>query len=215
MENKTARDVVLKTRNDAILTIAYNINKIGFLPKVEDNFNFKADNKLRLIAHILRNGFKTGYYVDEKFIEENNLTLKEKSYPMIFEYLKETDEETGNKSYRYFKKYNIEQLNEIEKVKELLKDKEEIKRKRYNLRSSKLEEFFKENKLDLLNKILFIGILRIITGEDINLGYKYEKEERELIINMAQEKPEIIRKMFIETDIFVNRYLYENELKEE
>ncbi|WP_064611023.1 hypothetical protein [Streptobacillus moniliformis] len=215
MENKTARDVVLKTRNDAILTIAYNINKIGFLPKVEDNFNFKADNKLRLIAHILRNGFKTGYYVDEKFIEENNLTLKEKSYPMIFEYLKETDEETGNKSYRYFKKYNIEQLNEIEKVKELLKDKEEIKRKRYNLRSSKLEEFFKENKLDLLNKILFIGILRIITGKDINLGYKYEKEERELIINMAQEKPEIIRKMFIETDIFVNRYLYENELKEE
>ncbi|QXW66312.1 hypothetical protein KX935_03640 [Streptobacillus moniliformis] len=215
MENKTARDVVLKTRNDAILTIAYNINKIGFLPKVEDNFNFKADNKLRLIAHILRNGFKTGYYVDEKFIEENNLTLKEKSYPMIFEYLKETDEETGNKSYRYFKKYNIEQLNEIEKVKELLKDKEEIKRKRYNLRSSKLEEFFKENKLDLLNKILFIGILRIITGKDINLGYKYEKEERELIINIAQEKPEIIRKMFIETDIFVNRYLYENELKEE
>ncbi|WP_064590836.1 hypothetical protein [Streptobacillus moniliformis] len=215
MENKTARDVVLKTRNDAILTIAYNINKIGFLPKVEDNFNFKADNKLRLIAHILRNGFKTGYYVDEKFIEENNLTLKEKSYPMIFEYLKETDEETGNKSYRYFKKYNIEQLNEIEKVKELLKDKEKIKRKRYNLRSSKLEEFFKENKLDLLNKILFIGILRIITGKDINLGYKYEKEERELIINIAQEKPEIIRKMFIETDIFVNRYLYENELKEE
>ncbi|WP_064612042.1 hypothetical protein [Streptobacillus moniliformis] len=215
MENKTARDVVLKTRNDAILTIAYNINKIGFLPKVEDNFNFKADNKLRLIAHILRNGFKTGYYVDEKFIEENNLTLKEKSYPMIFEYLKETDEETGNKSYRYFKKYNIEQLNEIEKVKELLKDKEEIKRKRYNLRSSKLEEFFKENKLDLLNKILFIGILRIITGKDINLGYKYEKEERELIINMAKETPEIIRKMFIETDIFVNRYLYENELKEE
>ncbi|WP_064580262.1 hypothetical protein [Streptobacillus moniliformis] len=213
MENKTARDVVLKTRNDAILTIAYNINKIGFLPKVEDNF--KADNKLRLIAHILRNGFKTGYYVDEKFIEENNLTLKEKSYPMIFEYLKETDEETGNKSYRYFKKYNIEQLNEIEKVKELLKDKEKIKRKRYNLRSSKLEEFFKENKLDLLNKILFIGILRIITGKDINLGYKYEKEERELIINIAQEKPEIIRKMFIETDIFVNRYLYENELKEE
>ncbi|ACZ01635.1 hypothetical protein [Streptobacillus moniliformis] len=215
MDNKTARDVVLKTRNDAILTIAYNINKMVFLPKVEDDFNFRADNKLRLIAHILRNEFKSGHYVDEKFIEENKLTLKKEQYPMIFEYLRETDEETGSKSYRYFKKYNIEQLNEKDKVEELLKDKEEIKRKKYNLRKVNLEEFFNENKLDLLNKILFIGILRIITGKDINLGYKYEKEERELIINIAQEKPEIIRKMFIETDIFVNRYLYENELKEE
>lgn len=33
MDNKTARDVVLKTRNDAILTIAYNINKMVFCQK--------------------------------------------------------------------------------------------------------------------------------------------------------------------------------------
>ncbi|WP_064613469.1 hypothetical protein [Streptobacillus moniliformis] len=210
-----ARDVVLKTRNDAIINIAYNINRMGFLPKVEDEFNFKADNKLRLIAHLLRNDFKTGYYVDEKFMEENNLTLKEESYPMIFEYLKEIDEETGDKSYRYFKKYNIEQLNETEKAQELLKNKEEIQRKKYNLRKTKLEEFFEENKLDLLNKVFFIGILRIITGKDINLGLKYEKEERELIIDIAKSNPEIIRKAFIETDRFVNKYLYENELKEE
>ncbi|ACZ01354.1 hypothetical protein [Streptobacillus moniliformis] len=214
MENKKARDIVLKSRNIAIENIAYNINKMGFLPKVEDNFNFRSDNKMRLMAHILRNGFKTGYYVDEKFIEENGFTIKENQYALIFEYLKEIDAETGQKSYRFFKKYNIEQINETDKALEIL-SKEVKVRKKYNLRKEKLETFFKENNFDLLNRILFIGIIRIVTGKDINFGEKYEKAYKDELIKIAKENPEFIRNVFIETDRFVNKYLYENELVEE
>lgn len=215
MEKKLARDVVLKSREEAILNLAYNINRIGFLPKVEDDFNFRADNKLRLIAHILRNNFETGYYVDEKFIDENNFKIKDEQYPIIFEYLREIDEETGKKSYRFFKKYNIEQLFEFEEAKELLLKNENKEKKKHNLRKDNIEKFFKENKFDLLNKILFIAILRIVTGKDLNFGYKYTKEEKEELIEIAKENPEFIRNIFIETDKFVSKYLYENELKEE
>ncbi|CAM3108386.1 hypothetical protein STFE110948_02515 [Streptobacillus felis] len=213
MENKTARDVVIESRNNAILNIAYNINKMGFLPKVEDDFNFRSDNKLRLIGHILRNGFKKGYYVDENFIEENQFTIKEEQFPIIFEYLKEIDEETGQKSYRYFKKYNVEQINETEKAIEILESKEKLERKKYNLRKEKIEEFFKENNFDLLNRILFIGIVRILTGKDINFGEKYEKEYKDELIKIAKENPEYIRNAFIETDRFVSKYFKENELE--
>lgn len=210
-----SKEIVLKNRNDAILDIAYNINKMCFLPKIEENFNFRSDNALRIIAHILRNDFKKGIYVTEKFIEENKYNIVEdKKYPIIFEYLKEVDEEIGKKSYRFFKKYNIDQIIEydkaIEKIESELTEKENPKK--YNLRRANIEKFFSSKKLDLLNKIFFIGILRILTGKELDLNYRYTKEEKEVLIELAKTTPDFIREEFKKANKLVKEYLNNNEL---
>lgn len=211
---KNTRDIVLSSRNDAILSIAYNINRMGFLPKLEENGNIRTDNILRIIAHILRNNFKEGIYVSEKFIKENNFNIKEdKKHPVLIEYLKETDEETGGKSYRYLKKYNIEQLVEFEKAKKLFEfNKKQVEIKKYNLRKENFEKFFKEKEFDLLNKMFFIGIIRLITGKEIEFKYRYTKDVKDTLIESAKEMPEFIRNEFKKTYKNVIEYLQENEL---
>ena len=108
-----SREIVIKSRKSAMINIAYNINRMYSLPKLYSNYSYRSDNLIRIMSDLLRKGYTNGIYVTNKFIKENNLAIKEDDkYGTIFEYLKETDEETGKKEYRFFYMYNVEQLQE-------------------------------------------------------------------------------------------------------
>ena len=156
MENKKmkSRDVVVLNRNVMIEILAININRIFSLTKVENIEKYSSYNKLKFMAHMLKNDF-------EKDIENNDLTIKmvevkgeiKKALPVITEYFKVVDEETGKLSYRYYNQYNIDQIEEKDAVYNLAEDLGLIsnERKKYNLRKDNLENFFAEKNLDKLN----------------------------------------------------------------
>ncbi|CAM3423566.1 hypothetical protein [Pseudostreptobacillus hongkongensis] len=156
MENKKmkSRDVVVLNRNVMIEILAININRIFSLTKVENIEKYSSNNKLKFMAHMLKNDFEKGIYLSEQDIENNDLTIKmvevkgemKKALPVITEYFKVVDEETGKLSYRYYNQYNIDQIEEKDAVYNLAEDLGLIsnERKKYNLRKDNLENFFVE-----------------------------------------------------------------------
>ena len=227
MENKKmkSRDVVVLNRNIMIELLAININRIFSLTKVENIEKYSSYNKLKFMAHMLKNDFEKGIYLSEQDIENNDLTIKmvevkgeiKKALPVITEYFKVVDEETGKLSYRYYNQYNIDQIEEKDAVYNLAEDLGLIsnERKKYNLRKDNLENFFAEKSLDKLNRILFIGLIKMITGKEIGLNYKYDLEDKKYLVNLAHENPEYIVEAFKKTDALVKEYLENNELVKE
>lgn len=214
------REIVLKSRKYAMIDIAYNINKMCFLPKLYSNYTYRIDNLIRIMANLLRKDYRTGLYVTSNWIKDENLELdKNDRYGVIFEFLKETDEETGKKEYNFFYMYNIEQLVGYEKNLELyLKNFEKAsERKKYNLREENLVNFLEKNEKELLIKILFNGLLNLKTGKNIKLNYKLDQGAKNILIEMCKQDVYIkeMRKSFKKANDLLMKYLNENELKKE
>jgi hypothetical protein len=167
------------------------------------------------MSDLLRKGYTNGIYVTNKFIKENNLTIKEDDkYGTIFEYLKETDEETGKKEYRFFYMYNVEQLKEQdEKIANAIKVVDTTK---HNLRTQNIIEYLNNNEEDILVKIIFNGLLNLKTGKHINLDYKLDKEAKNILIEMCKQDVYIneMRQSFKKALKLLKTYLRENEIKE-
>ena len=213
------REIVLKSRKYAMIDIAYNINKMCFLPKLYSNYTYRIDNLIRIMANLLRKDYRTGLYVTSKWIKDENLELdKNDRYGVIFEFLKE-DEETGKKGYNFFYMYNIEQLVGYEQNLELyLKNVDKkSERKKYNLREENLVNFLEKNEKELLIKILFNGLLNLKTGKNIRLNYKLDQGAKNILIEMCKQDVYIkeMRKSFKKANDLLIKYLNENELKKE
>lgn len=210
-----SREIVIKSRKSAMINIAYNINRMYSLPKLYSNYSYRSDNLIRIMSDLLRKGYTNGIYVTNKFIKENNLTVKEDDkYGTIFEYLKETDEETGKKEYRFFYMYNVEQLQEQdEKIANAIKVVDTTK---HNLRTQNIIEYLNNNEEDILVKIIFNGLLNLKTGKHINLDYKLDKEAKNILIEMCKQDVYIneMRQSFKKALKLLKTYLRENEIKE-
>jgi len=210
-----SREIVIKSRKSAMINIAYNINRMYSLPKLYSNYSYRSDNLIRIMSDLLRKGYTNGIYVTNKFIKENNLTIKEDDkYGTIFEYLKETDEETGKKEYRFFYMYNVEQLKEQdEKIANAIKVVDTTK---HNLRTQNIIEYLNNNEEDILVKIIFNGLLNLKTGKHINLDYKLDKEAKNILIEMCKQDVYIneMRQSFKKALKLLKTYLRENEIKE-
>lgn len=210
-----SREIVIKSRKSAMINIAYNINRMYSLPKLYSNYSYRSDNLIRIMSDLLRKGYTNGIYVTNKFIKENNLTIKEDDkYGTIFEYLKETDEETGKKEYRFFYMYNVEQLQEQdEKIANAIKI---VDTTRHNLRTQNIIEYLNNNEEDILVKIIFNGLLNLKTGKHINLNYKLDKEAKNILIEMCKQDVYIneMRQSFKKALKLLKTYLRENEIKE-
>ncbi|WP_288867298.1 hypothetical protein [uncultured Sneathia sp.] len=210
-----SREIVIKSRKSAMINIAYNINRMYSLPKLYSNYSYRSDNLIRIMSDLLRKGYTNGIYVTNKFIKENNLTIKEDDkYGTIFEYLKETDEETGKKEYRFFYMYNVEQLQEQdEKIANAIKIVDTTK---HNLRTQNIIEYLNNNEEDILVKIIFNGLLNLKTGKHINLDYKLDKEAKNILIEMCKQDVYIneMRQSFKKALKLLKTYLRENEIKE-
>lgn len=210
-----SREIVIKSRKSAMINIAYNINRMYSLPKLYSNYSYRSDNLIRIMSDLLKNGYTNGIYVTNKFIKENNLTIKEDDkYGTIFEYLKETDEETGKKEYRFFYMYNVEQLKEQdEKIANAIKVVDTTK---HNLRTQNIIEYLNNNEEDILVKIIFNGLLNLKTGKHINLNYKLDKEAKNILIEMCKQDVYIneMRQSFKKALKLLKTYLRENEIKE-
>ena len=210
-----SREIVIKSRKSAMINIAYNINRMYSLPKLYSNYSYRSDNLIRIMSDLLRKGYTNGIYVTNKFIKENNLTVKEDNkYGTIFEYLKETDEETGKKEYRFFYMYNVEQLQEQdEKIANAIKVVDTTK---HNLRTQNIIEYLNNNEEDILVKIIFNGLLNLKTGKHINLDYKLDKEAKNILIEMCKQDVYIneMRQSFKKALKLLKTYLRENEIKE-
>ena len=210
-----SREIVIKSRKSAMINIAYNINRMYSLPKLYSNYSYRSDNLIRIMSDLLRKGYTNGIYVTNKFIKENNLTVKEDNkYGTIFEYLKETDEETGKKEYRFFYMYNVEQLKEQdEKIANAIKVVDTTK---HNLRTQNIIEYLNNNEEDILVKIIFNGLLNLKTGKHINLDYKLDKEAKNILIEMCKQDVYIneMRQSFKKALKLLKTYLRENEIKE-
>lgn len=210
-----SREIVIKSRKSAMINIAYNINRMYSLPKLYSNYSYRSDNLIRIMSDLLKNGYTNGIYVTNKFIKENNLTIKEDDkYGTIFEYLKETDEETGKKEYRFFYMYNVEQLQEQdEKIANAIKIVDTTK---HNLRTQNIIEYLNNNEEDILVKIIFNGLLNLKTGKHINLDYKLDKEAKNILIEMCKQDVYIneMRQSFKKALKLLKTYLRENEIKE-
>lgn len=210
-----SREIVIKSRKSAMINIAYNINRMYSLPKLYSNYSYRSDNLIRIMSDLLRKGYTNGIYVTNKFIKENNLTIKEDDkYGTIFEYLKETDEETGKKEYRFFYMYNVEQLKEQdEKIANAIKVVDTTK---HNLRTQNIIEYLNNNEEDILVKIIFNGLLNMKTGKHINLNYKLDKEAKNILIEMCKQDVYIneMRQSFKKALKLLKTYLRENEIKE-
>lgn len=210
-----SREIVIKSRKSAMINIAYNINRMYSLPKLYSNYSYRSDNLIRIMSDLLKNGYTNGIYVTNKFIKENNLTIKEDDkYGTIFEYLKETDEETGKKEYRFFYMYNVEQLQEQdEKIANAIKIVDTTK---HNLRTQNIIEYLNNNEEDILVKIIFNGLLNMKTGKHINLNYKLDKEAKNILIEMCKQDVYIneMRQSFKKALKLLKTYLRENEIKE-
>lgn len=210
-----SREVVLKSRKFAMVDIAYNINKMCFLPKLYSDYSYRIDNLIRIMANLLRKDYRTGIYVTSKYIKDNNLTLKENDgYGIIFEYLKETDVETGKKEYKYFYMYNIEQLVESNSEIEKMKSKE-TENQKYNLREQNITNFLDENESEILIKIIFNGLLNLKTGKNIRLKYKLDQGAKKLLIEMCKQDVYIkeMRESFRKANNLLNIYLENNKLE--
>lgn len=210
-----SREVVLKSRKFAMVDIAYNINKMCFLPKLYSDYSYRIDNLIRIMANLLRKDYRTGIYVTSKYIKDNNLTLKENDgYGIIFEYLKETDVETGKKEYKYFYMYNIEQLVESNSEIEKMKSKE-TENQKYNLREQNITNFLDENESEILIKIIFNGLLNLKTGKNIRLKYKLDQGAKKLLIEMCKQDVYIkeMRESFRKANNLLNTYLENNKLE--
>lgn len=211
-----SREIVIKSRKSAMINIAYNINRMYSLPKLYSNYSYRSDNLIRIMSDLLKNGYTNGIYVTNKFIKENNLTIKEDDkYGTIFEYLKETDEETGKKEYRFFYMYNVEQLEEqkneiIEKAIKI------VDTTKHNLRTQNIIEYLDNNEEDILVKMIFNGLLNMKTGKHINLNYKLDKEAKNILIEMCKQEIYIneMRQSFKKALKLLKTYLKENEIKE-
>lgn len=210
-----SREIVIKSRKSAMINIAYNINRMYSLPKLYSNYSYRSDNLIRIMSDLLRKGYTNGIYVTNKFIKENNLTIKEDDkYGTIFEYLKETDEETGKKEYRFFYMYNVKQLQEQdEKIANAIKIVDTTK---HNLRTQNIIEYLNNNEEDILVKIIFNGLLNLKTGKHINLNYKLDKEAKNILIEMCKQDVYIneMRQSFKKALKLLKTYLRENEIKE-
>lgn len=210
-----SREIVIKSRKSAMINIAYNINRMYSLPKLYSNYSYRSDNLIRIMSDLLKNGYTNGIYVTNKFIKENNLNIKEDDkYGTIFEYLKETDEETGKKEYRFFYMYNVEQLKEQdEKIANAIKIVDTTK---HNLRTQNIIEYLNNNEEDILVKIIFNGLLNLKTGKHINLNYKLDKEAKDILIEMCKQDVYIneMRQSFKKALKLLKTYLRENEIKE-
>lgn len=210
-----SREIVIKSRKSAMINIAYNINRMYSLPKLYSNYSYRSDNLIRIMSDLLRKGYTNGIYVTNKFIKENNLNIKEDDkYGTIFEYLKETDEETGKKEYRFFYMYNVEQLKEQdEKIANAIKIVDTTK---HNLRTQNIIEYLNNNEEDILVKIIFNGLLNLKTGKHINLNYKLDKEAKDILIEMCKQDVYIneMRQSFKKALKLLKTYLRENEIKE-
>lgn len=210
-----SREIVIKSRKSAMINIAYNINRMYSLPKLYSNYSYRSDNLIRIMSDLLKNGYTNGIYVTNKFIKENNLAIKEDDkYGTIFEYLKETDEETGKKEYRFFYMYNVEQLKEQdEKIANAIKVVDTTK---HNLRTQNIIEYLNNNEEDILVKIIFNGLLNMKTGKHINLNYKLDKEAKNILIEMCKQDVYIneMRQSFKKALKLLKTYLRENEIKE-
>lgn len=210
-----SREIVIKSRKSVMINIAYNINRMYSLPKLYSNYSYRSDNLIRIMSDLLRKGYTNGIYVTNKFIKENNLTIKEDDkYGTIFEYLKETDEETGKKEYRFFYMYNVEQLQEQdEKIANAIKI---VDTTRHNLRTQNIIEYLNNNEEDILVKIIFNGLLNLKTGKHINLNYKLDKEAKNILIEMCKQDVYIneMRQSFKKALKLLKTYLRENEIKE-
>lgn len=210
-----SREIVIKSRKSAMINIAYNINRMYSLPKLYSNYSYRSDNLIRIMSDLLKNGYTNGIYVTNKFIKENNLNIKEDDkYGTIFEYLKETDEETGKKEYRFFYMYNVEQLKEQdEKIANAIKIVDTTK---HNLRTQNIIEYLNNNEEDILVKIIFNGLLNLKTGKHINLDYKLDKEAKNILIEMCKQDVYIneMRQSFKKALKLLKTYLRENEIKE-
>lgn len=210
-----SREIVIKSRKSAMINIAYNINRMYSLPKLYSNYSYRSDNLIRIMSDLLRKGYTNGIYVTNKFIKENNLAIKEDDkYGTIFEYLKETDEETGKKEYRFFYMYNVEQLQEQdEKIANAIKIVDTTK---HNLRTQNIIEYLNNNEEDILVKIIFNGLLNLKTGKHINLDYKLDKEAKNILIEMCKQDVYIneMRQSFKKALKLLKTYLRENEIKE-
>ena len=210
-----SREIVIKSRKSAMINIAYNINRMYSLPKLYSNYSYRSDNLIRIMSDLLRKGYTNGIYVTNKFIKENNLNIKEDDkYGTIFEYLKETDEETGKKEYRFFYMYNVEQLKEQdEKIANAIKVVDTTK---HNLRTQNIIEYLNNNEEDILVKIIFNGLLNMKTGKHINLDYKLDKEAKNILIEMCKQDVYIneMRQSFKKALKLLKTYLRENEIKE-
>lgn len=210
-----SREIVIKSRKSAMINIAYNINRMYSLPKLYSNYSYRSDNLIRIMSDLLRKGYTNGIYVTNKFIKEKNLTIKEDDkYGTIFEYLKETDEETGKKEYRFFYMYNVEQLQEQdEKIANAIKIVDTTK---HNLRTQNIIEYLNNNEEDILVKIIFNGLLNLKTGKHINLNYKLDKEAKNILIEMCKQDVYIneMRQSFKKALKLLKTYLRENEIKE-
>lgn len=210
-----SREIVIKSRKSAMINIAYNINRMYSLPKLYSNYSYRSDNLIRIMSDLLRKGYTNGIYVTNKFIKENNLNIKEDDkYGTIFEYLKETDEETGKKEYRFFYMYNVEQLQEQdEKIANAIKIVDTTK---HNLRTQNIIEYLNNNEEDILVKIIFNGLLNLKTGKHINLDYKLDKEAKNILIEMCKQDVYIneMRQSFKKALKLLKTYLRENEIKE-
>jgi hypothetical protein len=210
-----SREIVIKSRKSAMINIAYNINRMYSLPKLYSNYSYRSDNLIRIMSDLLRKGYTNGIYVTNKFIKENNLAIKEDDkYGTIFEYLKETDEETGKKEYRFFYMYNVEQLQEQdEKIANAIKIVDTTK---HNLRTQNIIEYLNNNEEDILVKIIFNGLLNLKTGKHINLNYKLDKEAKNILIEMCKQDVYIneMRQSFKKALKLLKTYLRENEIKE-
>ncbi len=215
--SKKVRDVVIKSREKAVVDFAYNINKIGFLPKLVDKYKYHINNKIRVISHILSNGFNSGYYILESDIKDNNLRLKEDQYGMIYEYLKDVDIETEQKEYKYMIKYNVEQLVEEDREKaiRLLNIDEINNSKKHNLSKKQINKWFVEKNYEDLEKNMFLAILNLEKGKNLDFLYRYDEDMKKTLIEYAESYNEDIRKLFFKINVDVFNYLKENEKEDE
>lgn len=208
------RKKILETRTRDIISLAYNINKMNFLVKLEDKYSYSSNNKIRVMNHILSNNFVSGIYVTKSFITENNLRLKENSFGFLYEYLIDKDIELGTKEYKYIYKYNIEQLVDEDKEKALSLIELPENTKKFNLKKDNIEKFIKEKQIDKIEKILFYGIIKLVTGKNVFVEEKYDKEAKQTLIELIEEDINIFKNWFYNADNLAKIYLTENEIQE-
>lgn len=215
---KNSRDIVLESRKKAIIDIAYNINKMFVISKIYDEYQYKPDNMIRIFADMLKNNRNYGIYIEEKSLSSYNFTVKEGEYPIIFEYLKPIDKETGKMKYMFFKKYNIDQLVINEEDKQVLiqvYEEENKLDKKYNLRVENIKKFLTEEKQDKLVNMLFVGVINSITGKHIDLKLRFDDEAKKTLIELTKEENFHLelRENFKKAINLVNKYLKNNELE--
>lgn len=211
------RDLIINSRKYAMVDIAYNINKMCFLPKIYSNYTYKIDNLIRIMANLLRKDYKTGIYLTSKYINENKLKLKENDrYGIIIEYLKEKDIETGKKEYKYFYMYNVEQFeNEDEIIKKYLQEIKNKEEEKHNLKIENIMKFLDDKNEELLIKIIFNGLLNLRTGKNIKLNYRLDQGAKNILIEMCKQDIYIkeMRKSFRIANELLNEYLNNNKLE--